>query len=42
MFKKDERDEIMKNEHGEPIIDTDIPLIIESFRQFKSKYSLDF
>jgi hypothetical protein len=42
MFKKDERGEILKNEHGEPIIDTDIPEIISAFKEFKRKYSLDF
>jgi type I restriction enzyme M protein len=42
MYKKNERGEIIKDEDGEPIIDTDIPLIIEYFRQFKKKYSLDF
>jgi hypothetical protein len=39
MFKKDEQGEILKNEHGEPIIDTDIPEIISAFKEFKRKYS---
>ena len=42
MYKKDEQGEIIKDEDSEPIIDTDIPQIIESFGQFKRKYSLDF
>jgi len=42
MYKKDERGEIIKDEAGEPIIDTDIPSIIEAFREFKKKYQLGF
>jgi len=42
MFKKDERGEIIKDEKGEPIIDTDIPEIISAFKEFKRKYLLDF
>ncbi|HBE45182.1 MAG TPA: hypothetical protein DDW17_06980 [Deltaproteobacteria bacterium] len=42
MYKKDERGEIIKDEDGEPIIDTDIPNIAASFREFKKKYSLEF
>lgn len=32
----------MKDENGEPIIDTDAPAFIETFKEFKKKYSLDF
>jgi type I restriction enzyme M protein len=42
LYKKDERGNIMKDEQGEPIIDTDIPEIIESFNGFKRKYGLSF
>lgn len=42
MCKKDERGEIIKDEDGEPIIDTDIPNIMKAFNDFKKKYSLDF
>lgn len=42
MFKKDEKGEIIKDENGEPIIDTDIPGIISAFSEFKRKYSFDF
>jgi len=31
-----------KNQDGEPIIDTDTPEIIEAFKEFKKKHSLDF
>ncbi len=42
MYKKDERGEIIKDKNGEPIIDTDIPEIIEAFKEFKRKYQLGF
>ncbi len=42
MYKKDETGEVLKDKNGEPILDTDIPAIIESFKQFKKKYSLYF
>ncbi|MGQ9817501.1 MAG: restriction endonuclease subunit M, partial [bacterium] len=42
MYKKDERGEVIKDENGEPIIDTDIPNIVAEFEGFKKKYSLDF
>ena len=42
MFKKDERGKIIKDKNGEPIIDTDIPEIIEAFEEFKRKYQLGF
>lgn len=42
MYKKDEQGEIIKGENGEPIIDTDIPEIIQAFNEFKRKYSLKF
>ncbi len=32
----------LKDENGEPIIDTDVPAFIETFKEFKKKYSLDF
>lgn len=42
MFKKNEKEETIKNENGEPIIDTDIPKIISEFSEFKKKYLVDF
>lgn len=42
MYKKDERGEIIKDKNGEPIIDTDMPAVMEAFREFKKKYSFDF
>lgn len=42
MYKKDDRGEIIKDENGEPIIDTDIPEIIKAFKEFKRKYQLGF
>jgi hypothetical protein len=42
MYKKDELGEIIKDEQGEPIIDTDIPEVIQAFNEFKKKYQLRF
>ncbi len=42
MYKKDEQGEVIKDENGEPIIETDIPNIAEAFKEFKKKYSLNF
>lgn len=42
MCKKDEQGEIIKDGQGEPIIDTDIPEIIEAFNDFKRKHRLSF
>jgi len=42
IFKKDEEGEIIKGEDNMPIIDTDIPEIIEKFAEFKRKYNLGF
>lgn len=42
IFKRDENGKVVKNERGEPIIDTDIPNIIEKFHEFRNKYKLTF
>lgn len=42
VYKKDDRGQIITDNNGEPVIDTDIPQVIESFENFKKKYSLDF
>ena len=42
VFKKDEKGEPIKDEKGNFVIDTDIPEIIESFREFRRKYKIKF
>ncbi len=42
IFKRDEEGNIIKDEKGEPIVDTDIPEIIRKFDEFKKKYNLGF
>lgn len=42
IYKKNERGEILEDEKGEFILDTDIPSIIEDYNKFKQKYSMDF
>jgi len=42
VFRKNERGEVQKDENGEPVVDTDIPMIVSAFNEFKQKYSLDF
>jgi len=42
IFKRDDEGNVIKNENGEPIIDTDIPEIIRKFEEFKKKHSLGF
>ncbi|MGC9086633.1 MAG: N-6 DNA methylase [Thermoproteota archaeon] len=37
IFKRDEEGNIIKDEKGEPIVDTDIPEIIRKFDEFKKK-----
>lgn len=41
-FKRDKKGEIIKDEKGNPIIDTDVPEIIENFKEFKRKNDLGF
>ena len=40
--RKMKNGEIIKDENGEPTINTDIPGIIKAFGEFKRKYSFDF
>jgi len=40
LYKKNEKGEILKDENGEPILDTDIPAIIEAFNDFKRRHTL--
>jgi len=42
IYKKDEVGELIRDEKGKPIIDSDIPEIIEAFDKFKKKYKLGF
>ena len=42
LYKKDEVGELIRDEKGNPIIDSDIPAIIEAFDNFKIKYKLGF
>jgi len=42
LYKKDTNGEIIKDEEGYPIVDTDIPEIIETFNEFKRKRMLGF
>lgn len=38
MFKKDEKGELLKDGNGKPIIDTDVPYVIEAFRTFRTNH----
>ena len=42
LFKRDEEGNVIKDEEGNPIIETDIPEIVEQFEEFKKKESLNF
>ncbi len=42
IFRKDEDGEIIKGENNMPMIETDIPEIIEKFSEFRRKYNLGF
>jgi len=42
LYRKNERGEFIKDKTGEPILDTDIPEIIEAFDEFKRKHTLGF
>jgi len=42
IFKRDEEGNIIKDEYGEPIIDTDVPEIVRKFEEFKKRYAFDF
>jgi len=42
LYKKDVVGELIRDEKGNPIIDSDIPAIIEAFDKFKKKYKLGF
>jgi len=41
VFKRDDEGNVIKDESGEPIIDTDVPEIIRKFEEFKKKHGFD-
>ena len=42
LFKKNEKGELITDVEGNPIVDSDIPDIIEAFNEFKRKHNLRF
>jgi len=42
IFKRDDEGNVIKDERGEPIVDTDIPEIVRKFDEFKKKYGFNF
>lgn len=42
IYKKDEKGELIRDKEGNPIVDSDIPDIIDVFDRFKKKYNLGF
>jgi type I restriction enzyme M protein len=42
LYKKNEKGEILKDKNGEPILDTDVPAIIEAFNEFKRRHTFGF
>jgi len=42
IYKRNERGEILEDENKKPVLDTDVPNIIDSFNEFKQKHSLCF
>ena len=42
LYKKNEQGEIIKDEQGEPVVDTEIPEITDAFNEYKRKHSLRF
>jgi len=42
IFKRDDEGNIIKDENGKPIIDTDIPMIIAKFEEFKKENNFGF
>lgn len=42
IYKKDEKGELIKDKKENPIVDSDIPDIIEAFNEFKRKHNLRF
>jgi type I restriction enzyme M protein len=42
IYKKDEKGELIRDKQGNPIVDSDIPEIIEAFNDFKRKHNLGF
>ena len=42
VYKRNERGEVLVDENGEKIIDTDVGEVIKNFRELKKKYKLEF
>lgn len=42
VYKRDEKGDLIRNEKGEPIVDTDIPEVVEAFEKFKKQHNLPF
>jgi len=42
IYKRNERGEILEDENKNPVLDTDVPNIIDSFNEFKQRHSLGF
>ena len=42
MYKRNEKGEILEDENKNPILDTDVPILIADFNNFKEKHSLGF
>lgn len=42
IFRKDEKGELLKDGNGKPIIDTDVPSVIEAFRTFRMNHQIWF
>lgn len=41
-YQRNDEGEVLKDEHGKPIVQTDIPDIVEGFDQFKKQHGLRF
>jgi hypothetical protein len=42
IYKKDEHGNILSDEAGKPIVDTDVPEAIAAFREFREKHDIRF
>ena len=42
IFRRDKEGNVIKDEEGSPLLDTDIPRIVDKFEEFKKKYKMEF
>lgn len=42
LYKKNEKGELLKDADGKPIINTDVPLVVEAFRDYRKRNNLKF